>query len=262
VTVEEGLAKRLLAALPDIPRWVETRSPLLHRDCELMGLSEKPLTFVVVDKGGAIATVVGTPPAEAIWEAVKVMGPEGHLLGQNDNREHIESALPGWQGETAILHLLADESALQKAAGDRGNPDPIVQAMHGEGPDPSVKVITNVVLAQMQELPDALRAELNRALLRWLVVAAYTPSDEPASLCYAGAPTESLWSIAIETLEPYRRRGYATQAVRYLVDLMWERRKRPIWAALESNTASLALAKKLGFRQVDTLVLMHAPDAA
>ncbi len=43
---------------------------------------------------------------------------------------------------------------------------------------------------------------------------------------------------------------------------MWERRKRPVWGALESNAASLALAKKLGFRPVDKLFVMHPPGAA
>lgn len=252
MSVDAALAKRLLAALPDIPRWVETRSPLLHRDCELLGLREEPLSFVVVDRASLLASVAGEPPAEALREAAEMVGPEGVLLGPEESKAYLESVLPKWRSEIGKLHLLADEGALQKAA----TPPP----EETDAPPPDVRVINSAQLAAMGNIPDALRGELNRALLRWLVVAAYTGQGEPASFCYAGAPTESLWSVAIETLESYRRSGFAAQAVRYLVDLMWERRKRPIWAAVESNTASLALAKKLGFRPVDQQVVMHPPD--
>ena len=125
-----------------------------------------------------------------------------------------------------------------------------------------VRVVTQASLARAEGLPAKLREELERALLRWLVVAAHTEFGQLASFCYAAAPTETLWAVAVETLEAHRRHGHAAQEVKFLVGHMGQQRRRPVWAALESNAASLALAKKLGFRRVDTVVLMHPPGEA
>jgi RimJ/RimL family protein N-acetyltransferase len=184
------------------------------------------------------------------------VGEDGDVGAQKDNREYVERALPGWSGETAQLHLLADESALRDAvaAYDIPRHPGRVVLMRRE-----VRVVTHATLATAKGLSAELRDELERALLRWLVVAAHTEFGELASICYASSPTETLWDVALETLEPYRRRGYGAQAVKFLVDLMWEQRRKPVWGALESNTESLALAKKLGFRPVDTVVAMHPP---
>ncbi len=259
MTVDTALAKRLLGALPDIPRWLETRSPLLLRDCEVLGFVEEPLAFVVVDRPMRLASIVGEPAADAIREAVEQVGGDGDVGAQKDNREYVERALPGWSGETAHLHLLADESALQKASPEYGvpiHPGRIVLFRA------DVRVVTHASLARAEGLPAELREELERALLRWLVVAAHTEFGQLASFCYAASPTETLWDVAVETLEPHRRQGHAAMAVKFLVDHMWEQRKRPVWGALESNAASLTLAKKLGFRPVDTVVAVHPPGEA
>ena len=255
MTVDPALAKRLLKELPDIPRWLETRAPLLLGDCEVLGFVEEPLAFVVIDRPMRLASIVGEPDADAIREAIEQVGEDGDVLAQEDNREHVERALPGWSGETALLHLLADESALQKAAPEyevRVPPAHMVFRF-------DARVVTQASLARAEGLPAELREELERALLRWVVVAAHTEFGQLASFGYAAAPTETLWAAAIETLGPHRRQGHAAMAVKFLVDLMWQRGKRPVWGALESNTASLGLAKKLGFRPVDTLVVMHPP---
>ena len=256
MTVDPALAKRLLEALPDIPRWLETRAPLLLGDCEVLGFVEEPLAFIVVDRPMRLASIVGEPDAAVIREAVEQVGEGGDVLAQEDNREYVERALPGWSGEMAQLHLLADESALAKASPEYEvpiHPGRIVLFRS------DVRVVTLASLARAEGLSAELREELERALLRWLVVAAHTEFGKLASFCYAASPTETLWDVAVETLEPYRRRGYAAKAVKFLVDLMWAQRRKPVWGALESNTESLALAKRLGFRPVDTLFVMHPP---
>ncbi|HEY5626247.1 MAG TPA: GNAT family N-acetyltransferase [Dehalococcoidia bacterium] len=257
MTVDAALGKRLLEELPDIPRWLETRGPLLSGDCEVLGFVEEPLAFVVVDRPMRLASIGGEPAAEVIREAVEQVGESGDVLAQEDNREYVERALPGWRAETAHLHLLADESALAKAVPGsevpRRHPGRVVLFR------PDVRVVTYASLARAEGLSAELREELERALLRWTVVAAHTEFGQLASFCYAAWPTESLWDVAVETLAPHRRQGHAAMSVKFLVDHMWQQRKRPVWGALESNAASLALAKRLGFRPVDTLVVMHPP---
>ncbi len=259
MTVDGSLAKRLLEALPDVPRWLETRAPLLSGDCEVLGFVEAPLAFVVVDRPLRLASIVGEPEAEVIREVVEQVGEGGDVLAQEDNREYVERALPSWSAETAHLHLLADESALRKAVPESEvpiHPGRVVLFR------PEVRVVTHASLARAEGLSAELREDLERALLRWVVVAAHTEFGQLASFCYAAWPTETLWDVAIETMEPYRRQGHGARAVKFLVDHMWEQRKRPVWGALESNAASLALAKRLGFRPVDTLFVMHPPGYA
>ena len=45
-----GVAARLARTLPDIPRWIETRSMLLSEECEVFGLEEGSSDFVVRDE--------------------------------------------------------------------------------------------------------------------------------------------------------------------------------------------------------------------
>jgi RimJ/RimL family protein N-acetyltransferase len=44
-----------------------------------------------------------------------------------------------------------------------------------------------------------------------------------------------------------------------MIRRMWERGKRPVWGAEESNAASMALAAKLGFKPVERLIVFHGP---
>ncbi|MEX2332807.1 MAG: GNAT family N-acetyltransferase, partial [Pseudohongiella sp.] len=65
--------------------------------------------------------------------------------------------------------------------------------------------------------------------------------------------TESLWDISIDTVESYRRQGYATAAVVQLMGLMLRRGKVAVWGALQSNSASMKLAQYLGFSEIDEI---------
>lgn len=77
------------------------------------------------------------------------------------------------------------------------------------------------------------------------------------AFCYAGATTESLWDVAIDTLEAHRRKGHATRAFTFMARHMAAQGKQPVWQALEENPASWRLAEKLGFEAVDELVMLE-----
>ena len=89
-----------------------------------------------------------------------------------------------------------------------------------------------------------------------LIAAAFV-NRQPVSFCYAGAMTESLWDVSIDTLPGYRRRGYAALCVTYLIYHMLAKGRHPVWQALEDNPASWRLARKLGFVPVDELALFE-----
>ena len=83
--------------------------------------------------------------------------------------------------------------------------------------------------------------------------------ERPAAFCYAGAVTESLWDVSIDTLEPYRRQGYATRCAAFVIEQMRAAGKEPVWGSLFSNVASAQLAARLGFVPVDTIVVFARP---
>lgn len=243
MTTGTDLPQRLAAALPDIPRWIETRWMLVSGAGELIGFDEETMSYVLQDPADGLICVTGRPDADAIREAAERSGDEGNLICQLEDAEHVAAALPGWRRVEVEL-MLQEDSGGMPDAGDE------------EWEDVDTRFITQADLAKVDGLADQLRRELTLALLR-SEVAATIVSGNPVSFCYVGAVTETLWDMAIETLEPYRGRGYAGLTAGHVIRHMYEKRKHPVWAAEVTNTASLQVAKKLGFRAVDRLMVFH-----
>jgi GNAT superfamily N-acetyltransferase len=59
----------------------------------------------------------------------------------------------------------------------------------------------------------------------------------------------------VDTLEAWRRRGLGRACVEFLIDHMRRHGKEPVWGAIASNAASLAVAARLGFEPVDRLAV-------
>jgi RimJ/RimL family protein N-acetyltransferase len=230
----------LAATLPDVPRWLETRSMLLQGDAEVFGLTDGEPPFIVRDPTTGLISIVGRPGAGAFREALYRNEDHGEALAQFGDEEYAAAHLPGWRMEPATLHILANESRLT------------------EVPDGMVRGVSAAEIREIEEMDPELRKELLDAVT-WTEVAAALADGRPVSFCYSASETETLWDIAIDTLEPYRREGYAATVVSYMVQRMAKRRKRPVWGAEESNVASMALAVKLGFVPAERLVVFHAP---
>ena len=236
-------AARLARILPDIPRWVETRSMLLSEECEVLGLEERGgLSFVVrePDADPVYASVVGRPSGAAIAGAAARGREGGEVLATPENRSHVAAALRDWNGVSAVLHTLGDATRL-----------PAV-------PEVAVRTTSSFEELTSGSLPPDLRSELEEAVGISSVAAAYA-DGRAVSFCYAGSQTEGLWDVAIDTLEGHRNRGHASRCAAYMIEHMKRRGKQPVWGAEETNAASLALASKLGFVPVDELVVFHAP---
>jgi RimJ/RimL family protein N-acetyltransferase len=117
--------------------------------------------------------------------------------------------------------------------------------------------------ATLSQLPiDAeLKQELESGAEQSLIAATFV-DQQPVSFCYAGAITESLWDIAIDTLPEHRRKGYAALCVAHMIRHMRAQGKHPVWQAVEENPASWRLAQKLGFVSVDELALFERREQA
>jgi GNAT superfamily N-acetyltransferase len=229
------------ALLPDLPRWVETRSILLAGRGDVLALSLEPLSCVVADPAFGSAIVIGRPPYEAIGEALALAGPRASVMAPPESRAWVAASLPELQPQRAQLHVL-----------DR---------------DPRLPVLTREDVRQLGveevaalDLPADLREELAEATAEGVPIAAAIAAALPVAFCYAGSITESLWDISVDTLEPWRRRGYAARAVAFEVARFASLGKRPVWGALDSNAPSRGLARKLGFVPVDEIWIFAAPD--
>jgi len=231
----------LAALLPDVPRWVELRSILLAGRGDLLGLSTDPLACAVADPAFGSAIIVGRPPYEAIGEAAALAGPGGSILAPLESRDWVAAALPELRAERGVLHVMGDAPRLPELA-----PGEVRRLGLGE--------ITPL------DLPEELRDELLAATAQGVGIAAALADGAPVAFCYAGSETESLWDVAIDTLEPWRRRGFAARAVAFEAEWFHALGKRPVWGAVESNHASRGLAAKLGFVPTDEVWVFSPPD--
>jgi hypothetical protein len=234
--LSEAEARWLAALLPDIPRWVETRSMLLSGHCDLFGVEESGPCFVVRDAEEPLVSVVERPEIANIREAVSREWREEVAISAPEDAGHVSAALPEWRVGDATIHLLGNAPRLPPVS---------------EG---SVRLLSTGEQAYVEGLNDELRRELEVADRRFPIVVGLDGGC-PVSFCYVAAQTESLWDISINTLEGFRRRGNAARCVAYMVGLMWERGKEPVWGAEDWNTPSLALAVRLGFIAVDKMAV-------
>ena len=101
-------------------------------------------------------------------------------------------------------------------------------------------------------MPRHLRADVEGAE----AVALSLVGDRVAAVCAAGAVTETLWDVGIDTVAEHRRRGHATAAFRALAAHMAATGRQPVWGAEDDNVASLRLAAKLGFEPAGHLAVV------
>lgn len=212
--------------------------------CEVLGVREEPeLSLVLLDPGwlGGII-VVGAPADAAIRDAAARNTGGGSLVAPPEQAERIAKLLPGWTATRAILHLLGDAPRLPDAAPGQ------------------VRFVDPAELGAL-DVPAELAEELETGAEGSPIAATFV-DGRPVSFCYAGAVTETLWDISIDTLEAHRRRGYAALCVTHLIRHMQTQGKQPVWASIPENPASWRLARKLGFVPVDEVALFEPPDAS
>jgi len=224
----------LAAALPDLPRWVGPRGLLLERRAELLTGPEgtRGAGYVVLERDGRTAFAVHRPTAALA--ATLLERPEvSSLFVPLDNADPWRTPLSGWREESAIVHIHPAPADLPP-------------------PRPGTRLLTLADLETFARLPPALAANLTRALGCGPVAAALA-DGQPVSFAHAAYRTETWFDLSIDTLDEHRRQGLATSAAAFLIRHMLQSGRRPVWGALDADTASLAMAKKYGFRAVDRL---------
>jgi GNAT superfamily N-acetyltransferase len=213
---------------------------LLSGACEVFGVRED--SFAVADAEDGLVCVFGRPAPDEIHQALSSLSGRRAVISAPEHRDYVAEVLPDYASVRAILHLPGDEGLCLP-----------------EVPESAVRLLeAGEIEESLENIPAETRRELGTAIHRSPVATALF-QGEPASFCYAAARTETLWDVAIETVEDSRRRGLAATCVAYMAGLMRALGLTPVWGAEETNPASLALAGKLGFVPVDEFAVFQPP---
>jgi RimJ/RimL family protein N-acetyltransferase len=255
-----------LTRVPDLPRWIDTRGMLLSgRSVVHVPPDNADGHMIAAVPDAALASVVGRPPVNALLEVVSSLAGDVNVLSQLEDADHIASALAGWRRQRAIIHVLPPRLPWEPDT-DRG-----------------ARIFSRETAPRFDHVPESLRRELLDALNGRTVsrfVPGHLPSStpvvsrvtvpmaavwadgRPVSFCYPVWQTETLWDVSIETLPAYRRQGLGARAARTLIRHMRARGRAPVWGALEANSASRALAARLGFLETAGIAVFTAASSA
>jgi predicted GNAT family acetyltransferase len=217
--------------LPDEPRWVEAH-----------GLCSEPDSWHAAWPGGGI---IGSERA-ALAVAV----------GRFDNAGFVAAA---------ALHprstfLCAVEEAPQ-IAGRHSEP----AALHTLAA-PTDFVELNVAQLAANTPLDHVSSPLLRNELQWArrdrrVWAAWV-EGKPVSFAYASWRSRQWFDVSVDTIAGYRQLGLATMVAQALIQDEAGEGRSPVWGALLDDHASMRLAQRLGFEQVDRIWVVGPERAA
>jgi predicted GNAT family acetyltransferase len=205
---------------------------LLSGGAILGDVSTHPPAFVVLQATTGQMAVVGHPSQDTIQAAARQAQ---EIIALPENADWTTAALPDWIGEPATIHVLGQSPRLPPV------------------PPGTVRRLAAEEVSALSGLPPDLREELLVEAQAGTPIAAAFADERPVAFCYAGSVTERWWDVSIDTVEPYRRQGYAARCAAYCITEMARAGKQPVWGALVSNHASAGLAVKLGFEPVDSI---------
>ena len=76
-----------------------------------------------------------------------------------------------------------------------------------------------------------------------------------ASWGIIGNITRSCAELGIDTMEEYRRKGFATFVTNQMISISSRKKLTPHWYCFQNNTASVKLAEKLGFQMIQDFLV-------
>jgi L-amino acid N-acyltransferase YncA len=231
-----NLGTDVLAALPDLPRWVEARGLLLSRRGFVVDTDDGCRMVCSRTDHLVVPTTLELSP---LIESVATREvPAASFLIQDVMLPAARYHLADWDAEAVTLYTLPEERA-------RAWPLPRW---------PTSPVTLDQIDAA-EDVPHELRAELVDAVTHTPVWAA-SADGRAVAFAYAAHVTERWFDVSVDTLEPFRNRGLGSAAAMGLIVDHALRGLHPVWGAVKSNEASHRLARSLGFEAVDSLWLL------
>ena len=222
----DSLRHRLKSALPDSLQSFYARALLEDSRTEIVGDLESAL---ILNKALSLGVIHGLRLVEGTIEALNE-GTEILATGP------LQGLPPGWEWCRGIFMALEDRAALRASQEKAGS------------------LVVPLDEPMLALAPEALRPLLEEALHRGHATCVLV-EGRPVSVASAYLRTETHFDISVDTLEPYRNRGFARMAAARLIGSEALKRLSPHWGALESNPASWRTGQSLGFRPVGHLWL-------
>ncbi len=147
----------------------------------------------------------------------------------------LTSGVPPLPHGRAVLHTLPDPDSLPELEG---------AVPLGDAP--------------LDHVPPALAAELRAA-----TTTVWTVFVDGLPMCFAYAPWRSAayFDVSVDTLPGARQLGLGTLVAAQMIRDERAQGREPVWGADEDNHASLRLAHRLGFVEVDALYVIPPATA-
>ncbi len=213
--------------LLDEPRWVETRDLLARDDSLFLG---DPKNYIVWSDKVMLGSVVGKPEVHHLHAAVSSCN---EILAFPENIDYLHHHLAMLNPERASI--LKAPSLLTH------------QPLH------PCRFLQPGEISALSHLPEELHTDLSKVEEDGKDIYAAFDQQLPVAFCYVAAETETLWDISIDTIESHQRCGFGRSAAAGLIHVMNAKGKSAVWGSLDSNPASLNLALKLGFNEIDQI---------
>jgi GNAT superfamily N-acetyltransferase len=234
----QDLRARLLRRVPDQPGWVETRGLLLLDRSEIW---ESDGGYVVRDPKFQLIALIGRRRLSTLARVLGQSLEPSTLITAIGDFDYVAEELPEFEGGKARIGVLPPGYVFSSGPEKEGR----------------IRRVSSSDRGRFGGLPLRLQREVGERLGESPMMAAFV-EGKPVSFCYAHRETETLWDVSIETLEQFQRRGLAMRCFNGLASWMAkERRKLPVWGAMEDNMASILLAEKLGFMWVTELAVFE-----
>ena len=132
-------------------------------------------------------------------------------------------------------------------------------------PNEVVRLLTLEDVKRLTEAPTEVQGngyKTHEAMLTEGIAAGAVVEGNIVAIAHTYAETKLHADIGVSTLEAWRKKGFATAAASLVAQEIQARGKVPAWSCGEDNIASLRVAQKLGFTEVErrTYVIPISPE--
>ena len=132
-------------------------------------------------------------------------------------------------------------------------------------PNEAVRLLTSEDVGRLAKAPAEVQGngyKTHEAMLTDGIAAGAVVDDNIVAIAHIYAETDLHADIGVSTVEQWREKGFATAAASLVAQEIQAKGKVPAWSCGEDNAASLRVAQKLGFTEIDrrTYVIPISPE--
>jgi hypothetical protein len=241
--------------LPDVPRWIEAH-----------GIAADPAGwrrelgagFAVGSDRARLIVIAGEPDDAAVAALAREL-PKHAMLIAGALAATVGRAT-GRMIERAVLHTLpgSERAAGADAPGSErahGEPAPALGELGELDAPDAIGAVALPADISLAHLPAALAEELEAARGDRTIWTAFL-DGVPVSFAYAPWRSPRWFDVSVDTLPSARQLGLGKLVAAAMIRGEQALGRSPVWGADEGNTASLRLARSLGFVPIDEIWVM------